>query len=90
MNPSIGIVVPNFTGERFIEEDELRIGGQRAGNLHPSPLTAGQRLAGTVLQVAHIQYGYGERGKINPNTGEPAAGPGTRAGLFSFTAASTG
>lgn len=27
------------------------------------------------VQVAHIQYGYGERGKINPNTGEPAAGP---------------
>lgn len=29
------------------------------------------------VQVAHIQFGYGERGKINPNTGEPAAGPMT-------------
>ena len=29
------------------------------------------------VQVAHVQYGYGERGKRNPNTGEPAAGPVT-------------
>jgi predicted acyl esterase len=29
------------------------------------------------VQVAHVQYGYGERGKKNPNTGEPAAGPVT-------------
>ena len=29
------------------------------------------------VQVAHVQYGYGERGKINPNTGLPAAGPVT-------------
>ena len=27
------------------------------------------------VQVAHVQYGYGERGKISPNTGLPAAGP---------------
>jgi hypothetical protein len=43
-------------GERLVEQDETRIGRQRAGDLDPPPFAAGKRGGGTVAEVADVQF----------------------------------
>src|SRR5690242_1946625 len=42
-------------GERLIEQDKLRLDGQAARNLHPPALTAAQRIAAGLADVAQVQ-----------------------------------
>ena len=44
------------TGERLVEQDELRIGGQRPRNLDATPLAAREADAGAGPDVADVQF----------------------------------
>ena len=43
-------------GKGFIQQDEVRIGGQRPGNFHAAAFTARQADAGLFRQVTDMQF----------------------------------
>ena len=42
-------------GKGFIQQDEFRVSGQRAGDLDAAPFTTGERLAETIAQVLNVK-----------------------------------
>src|SRR5471030_3053269 len=45
-----------YTGERFVEQDEFRVGGQGSGDFHSASFTTGQAHAEVVTDVADVEF----------------------------------
>ncbi len=61
--------------ERLVEQNEVGLDAQRARNLHPPPLAAGERIASRGADVAKIELVNQPLGPASAAPGCPAAAP---------------